>query len=118
EILVGDHERTGHLLPEDLARLASKRDLTADEIDEIANRLHQRGIEFAEEEIPADFAAEDVPDKFDASSWSEVGVKIPNLPLLTPKEEKKLAHACRPAEKLLATASEPLSPSIGASILA
>jgi len=59
EILVGDHERVGRLLPEDLARLASKRDLTADEIDEVANRLRERGIDFADEEIPDDFAVEE-----------------------------------------------------------
>jgi RNA polymerase primary sigma factor len=112
EILIGDHERTGRLLPEDLARLASKRDLTAEEIDEIANRLRERGIEFQDEDVPGGFADEEIPDDFVMNSWGDAGLSIPNLPLLTAEEEKKLGHACRTADKLLATTTRPFSQAV------
>jgi RNA polymerase sigma factor (sigma-70 family) len=100
EILVGDHQRTGSLLPDDLARLASKRDLTPDQIDEIAKRLRDRGIDLIDGTIP---------EEFDGSSCDEVGPIIPKLALLTPEDEKLLGHACRTADKLRSYNPGPMS---------
>ena len=106
EILVGDHERSGRLVPEDLARVCSKLELTGEQIDELAKRLKSRGIELVEEEIPESFAG---------VSFAETGPIIPKLPLLTAEEEKLLGHAYRTGERLRTTlgrASEKSPPEI------
>ena len=94
EILIGDHQRTGRLTPEDLARVCSKLEFTGEEIDELARRLRSRGIELVEEEIP---------DGFEGVTIAESGPIIPRLPLLTAEEEKLLGHAYRTGERLRAT---------------
>jgi RNA polymerase primary sigma factor len=109
EILLGDHQRTGRLLAEDLARISSKRELAPEQIDEIARRLKDHGIELLDEGIP---------DSFDQNAWDKAGPIIPKLPILTAEEEKKLGHACRTADKLEAASNqEPASSAITQLIL-
>jgi RNA polymerase primary sigma factor len=94
EILVGDHRRTGRLLPEDLARICSKRELSAEQIDELAKRLTEKGIVLAEE---------DVPDTFDVGKLGASNGFFPaKLPLLRREEEQRLAHSFRTGERLKA----------------
>jgi hypothetical protein len=91
EILLGDRERTGRLTSTDVARVCSKRELSSEQIDELARRLSERGIGLAEE---------DIPESFDGLTIDERGPKIPRLPILTAEEEKRLGHLYRTAERL------------------
>jgi RNA polymerase primary sigma factor len=94
EILVGDHQRTGRLTSEDIARVCSKRQLTGQQINELAGQLKDRGITLVEE---------DIPDGFDDAGIAQSGLIIPRLPLLKAEEEKLLGHVYRTGERLRST---------------
>jgi RNA polymerase primary sigma factor len=90
EILAGDYRRSGRLLPEDVARICSARNLAAGHISQLAEALRERGISFEDEQVP---------DSFELG-LRRFGPNLPHLAVLTAQEESQLVHAIRTGERL------------------
>ncbi|MEE1611863.1 sigma-70 family RNA polymerase sigma factor [Microvirga sp. CF3016] len=83
ESLLGDKERTGELTPADLARIASKRQLSPEQIDLVVLELKSAGVEIDDPQIPAD----------DAALGGTTGQKdLLKFPPVTPEDERSLAR--------------------------
>lgn len=85
ESLLGDKERTGELTPADLARIASKRQLSPEQIDLVVAQLKYAGVEIDDPQIPIDDES--------VVKGSSGRKELLKLPLLTPEDERSLARA-------------------------
>lgn len=86
DLLAGDYQRTGQLLPQDLARITSKRALSAEQVDQLVAELAHRGIPLSDAEEP---------DDEEISRDTSLGISLPRLPILKPEETIRLSHSIR-----------------------